>query len=161
MQNHLIQWVFGTAVPPQPYKYTGTARAKKAPLAWSCCKMSRRWSDQGSTSAHTISNWRPAEDVGNYDQGRPGTPLRTTSLQPRTTEKGLGKSLYWAHTGPSSLECLLPRRDQLNWWGRLNSSWVNADASTSKVSTWKGSMTSANATGPLNYQTVLLKHYNT
>ncbi len=31
--------------------------------------------------------------VGNRDQGRPGTPLRTASLRPRTMEKGLGESL--------------------------------------------------------------------
>ncbi len=34
-----------------------------------------------------------AEDVGNHDQGRPGTPFRTASLRPRTMEKGLGESV--------------------------------------------------------------------
>ncbi len=37
---------------------------------------------QGPTSAHTASRvvqatWRPAEDVGNHEQGRPETALRT------------------------------------------------------------------------------------
>ncbi len=36
------------------------------------------------------SNWRPAEDMGYHDQGRPGTALR-----PRTMEKGLGESVYY------------------------------------------------------------------
>ncbi len=36
--------------------------------------------------------WRPVEDVGIYDQGRPGTPLRTAGLRPHTIEKGLGGS---------------------------------------------------------------------
>ncbi len=41
------------------------------------------------TASHVAqTNWRPAEDVGNYDQGRPGTPIR-----PRTMEVGLGESL--------------------------------------------------------------------
>ncbi len=35
----------GTASPPLPYKHTGTARAKKAPLVWSCCKTSRKWAE--------------------------------------------------------------------------------------------------------------------
>ncbi len=53
---------------------------------------------QGPTSAHTAShiaqmNRRPAEDVGNNDQDRPGTDLRTASLRPRTTEKGRSESL--------------------------------------------------------------------
>ncbi len=59
-----------------PYKYLGTARAKKAPLDWSCCKASRRWADQGYSSSHIASHvaqtsWRPAEDMGNHDHGRP------------------------------------------------------------------------------------------
>ncbi len=57
-----------------------------------------QWADQGPTSAHTAShmaqtNRRPAEDVGNHDQGRPGTDLRTASLRPRTTEKGRSECL--------------------------------------------------------------------
>ncbi len=32
-----------------------------------------------------------AEDMGNHDQGQPGTDLRTASLRPRTKEKGLGE----------------------------------------------------------------------
>ncbi len=39
------------------------------------------------------TNWRPAEDMGYHDQGRPGTDLRTASLRPRTMEKGLGESV--------------------------------------------------------------------
>ncbi len=35
----------------------------------------------------------PAEDVGNHDQGRPRTPLRTAGLRPRMMEEGLGESL--------------------------------------------------------------------
>ncbi len=42
----------------------------------------------------------PAEDVGNHDQGRPVTPLRTTSIRPRTMEKELGEiggaNKYWS-----------------------------------------------------------------
>ncbi len=34
------------------------------------------------------ANWRPAEDVGNHGQGRPGDPLWL-----RMVEKGLGESL--------------------------------------------------------------------
>ncbi len=33
------------------------------------------------------ANWRPAEDMGNHDQGGPGTPLRL-----RTMKKGLRES---------------------------------------------------------------------
>ncbi len=32
----------GAASPPLPYKHTGTVRAKKAPLVWTCRKTSRR-----------------------------------------------------------------------------------------------------------------------
>ncbi len=46
-----------------------------------------------TTSYVAQASWRPAEDVGNHDQGRPRTPLRTASLRLRTMEKGLGKSL--------------------------------------------------------------------
>ncbi len=46
------------------------------------------------TSSHMEQvNWGPAEDVGNHDQDRPGTPHRTASRRPRTIEKGLGLSL--------------------------------------------------------------------
>ncbi len=38
------------------------------------------------------TSWRSTKDMGNHDQGRPGTALRTTSLRPRTMEKGLGES---------------------------------------------------------------------
>ncbi len=37
------------------------------------------------------ANWRPAEDVGNHDQGRPGVPLQTANLRLRTMEKGHGE----------------------------------------------------------------------
>ncbi len=36
---------------------------------------------------------RLAEDKGNHDQGRPGTPPRIASLWLRTMEKGLGEIL--------------------------------------------------------------------
>ncbi len=39
------------------------------------------------------TNWRPAEDVGDHNQSRPGTLLRIASLRPCTMEKGLGESL--------------------------------------------------------------------
>ncbi len=60
----------GTAPPPLPYKYTGTARSKKVSLIWSRCDASRWRADQGLTSAHIAShvaqaNWRPAEAVSN------------------------------------------------------------------------------------------------
>ncbi len=41
----------------------------------------------------TQTIWRPAEDMGYHDQGRPGTDLRAASLRPRTIEKGLGESV--------------------------------------------------------------------
>ncbi len=37
------------------------------------------------------ANWRLPEYVGNHDQVRPGAHLRTVSLRPRMTEKGLGE----------------------------------------------------------------------
>ncbi len=42
--------------------------------------------NQGPSFSHTASyvaqtSWRPAEDMGNHDQGRPGTALRTASLR--------------------------------------------------------------------------------
>ncbi len=40
------------------------------------------------------TSWRPAEDMGNQDHGRPETALRAASLQPRTMEKGLGESAW-------------------------------------------------------------------
>ncbi len=53
------------------------------------------------------TSWRPGEDMGYHDQGRPGTDLRTASLRlPRTMEKGLGESL--------SSELAQDRRDVLN-----------------------------------------------
>ncbi len=39
------------------------------------------------------TSWRFAEGMGNHDQGRPVTALRTASLRPRTMEKGLGESV--------------------------------------------------------------------
>ncbi len=39
------------------------------------------------------TTWRPAENVGNHDQVRPGTARRNTNLRPPTMEKGLGESL--------------------------------------------------------------------
>ncbi len=35
------------------------------------------------------ANWRPADDVDNRDQVRPGTPLRFASLRLHTMEKSL------------------------------------------------------------------------
>ncbi len=71
---------------------------------WNCGAASAlqlyRWFSHaaGRPDAHTAShvaqaNWRPAEDMGNHDQGRPITPLRTAILRFCTMEKGLGKSL--------------------------------------------------------------------
>ncbi len=37
------------------------------------------------------SNWRPAKGVCNHDQGRPGAPLRATSLRLRMMEKDWAK----------------------------------------------------------------------
>ncbi len=56
--------------------YIGSARAHKAPVVRSCCKMSRWCTDPGPSSTHhsAQANWRPTEDVGNHDQGRPGAP---------------------------------------------------------------------------------------
>ncbi len=59
----------GAASPPLPYTHTSTARAKKAPLVWSCHKMYRRWVDQGPSRSLTTSHvaqasWLLAEDVG-------------------------------------------------------------------------------------------------
>ncbi len=46
------------------------------------------------TASHVAqTSWRTAEDMGNHDQGRPGTDLRTASLRPRTMETGLGESV--------------------------------------------------------------------
>ncbi len=58
----------------------------------------RRWIDQRPSSANTVlhvaqTNWRPTEDVGNHDQARPETPLRTASFRPRTLEQWLGESI--------------------------------------------------------------------
>ncbi len=39
------------------------------------------------------SNWMPAKGVCNHDQGRPGAPLRATSLRLRMMEEELGKGL--------------------------------------------------------------------
>ncbi len=43
------------------------------------------------TSHVAQTSWRPAENMGNHDQCRPGTALRTASLRPRTMEKELGE----------------------------------------------------------------------
>ncbi len=46
------------------------------------------------TTSHVAqASWRPAEDMDNHDQGRPGTALWTANLRPRTMEKGLGESV--------------------------------------------------------------------
>ncbi len=39
------------------------------------------------------ANWRPIEDVGNHNQGRPGAPLRIVSLRLRTMEERLLEGL--------------------------------------------------------------------
>ncbi len=82
------------------------------------------------------ANWRPAEDMGSHDQGRPETPLRITCIRPHTMENGLGESFLWARARSSSLECLCWRRGQLSWWCRLNPLRVNADPRTRK-SFWR------------------------
>ncbi len=46
--------------------------------------------------------------MGNYDQGRPGVPLRTASLRLRSMEKRLGENFSRTSAGPSSLECIYP-----------------------------------------------------
>ncbi len=46
------------------------------------------------TASHmALTSWKPAEDVGNHYQGRPGTTLWTASLRPHAMEKGLSESL--------------------------------------------------------------------
>ncbi len=57
------------------------------------------------------ANWRPAGDVGSHDQDRPGTLLRTVSLRLGTMQKELGEHF---DCGRSNMECLYPRRGQLN-----------------------------------------------
>ncbi len=57
----------------------------------------------------------------NYDQGRPGTPLRTARLRPRTVEKGLGESL--------SSELAQDRRDVVNAIGDAGSTCPVASTS--------------------------------
>ncbi len=51
------------------------------------------FSPQNTVPHEAQTCWRPAEDMGNHDQGGPGTALRTASLRPRTAEKELGESL--------------------------------------------------------------------
>ncbi len=47
-----------------------------------------------TTSHMAQTSWRPAEDMGNHDQGRPGTALRTESFRPRMVEKGLSEFMF-------------------------------------------------------------------
>ncbi len=63
-----------------------------------CRNVSRRWADKWPLPSHTASHvahtsWRPAEDMGNCDQGRPRTDLQTANLWPHTMGKGLGESV--------------------------------------------------------------------
>ncbi len=60
-----------------------------------------------------------------------GGQLKTVRLRPRTMEKGLSEILFWARTGPSSMECLRLWRGQRSWWWRLNPARVNTHKSTS------------------------------
>ncbi len=73
----------GTAVPPPSYKYAGIGHGHAA----------RRPDGEliKDLLLHTPPRtWgRPAEDVGNHNQDRPGAPLRTASPRPRTMENGL------------------------------------------------------------------------
>ncbi len=67
--------------------FTGIAHVKKAPLVWSCCKTSRRWAVPQLSPSHADSHvaqtsWRPTEDIGNHDQGWPGTTFRTAHPWP-------------------------------------------------------------------------------
>ncbi len=55
------------------------------------------------------ANWRPAEDMGNHDQSRPGNPPRNASLRLRTMEKGLDEYIVSSH------RAVRPRSGQLNW----------------------------------------------
>ncbi len=115
----------GTASPPQPYKYTCTARAKKAPLVWSCCKTSRRWADQNLP-------WRAG--------GQPKTWANNikADVEPISGPRILGHAPWrkdWVKVS-SELEqdrrVWSARHGQRNWWCRLNQLRVYADASTSK-----------------------------
>ncbi len=68
------------------------------------------------TASHVAqTSWRTAEDMGNHDQGRPGSDLRTASFRPHTMETGLDESVEWVRTGPPSLECFRSRRGQRDW----------------------------------------------
>ncbi len=98
----------------------------------------RRLTAEGSTLAHSTShvthaNWRPAEGVDNYIQGRPGAPLRTARFRLSTMEKGLSESFQRARREPSSLGCLHPWRGQLDWWCQLNPPPVNANTRQEEV----------------------------
>ncbi len=83
--------------PTLPYEFIGTARAKKAPLVWLCCKTSYGELNKELLLTIPTRTWcrrslRLAEDVGDHDQYIHGTALRTTNLRPRTIEKVLEES---------------------------------------------------------------------
>ncbi len=62
------------------------------------------------------SNWRRGQPRSRQTYNAcPGRDVRVTHDGERT-----GRSLTLACVGPTSLECLYPRRGQLNWWYQLN-----------------------------------------
>ncbi len=65
-----LRAICGTAAPPLPNKFIGTARAKKAPLVWSCCEKYRRWTDQGTTLGCSASLRYPIKKFRDVS-GRP------------------------------------------------------------------------------------------
>ncbi len=47
------------------------------------------------TTSHVVhANWRPAEDVGNHNQGTPGAPLKTASHRLHTMEEEMVVSVH-------------------------------------------------------------------
>ncbi len=75
-----------TALPSLPYKHTGTARTKKAPLVWSCCKTSRRWAGQRPSPSHTTSHVAPTS-WGQQPRSRP-TWIRSPDRESSATQDG-------------------------------------------------------------------------
>ncbi len=77
----------GTASPPLRYKYTGTARAMKAPLGRSCCKTPESELNKDLLLRHVrgggqLTMWATTVKAD-----------LAASLRPRKMEKGLGESL--------------------------------------------------------------------
>ncbi len=88
-----LRAIRGTAAPPLPYKYTGTACLKKDPLVWSYCK----------TPTHTAShvaqaNWRPVKDMDNHVLKADLEPLAgSESLAAHGGERAGRKPLVSSH----------------------------------------------------------------